>query len=232
MGQQAQLLSDEAGEGRPERESEAVWRSRCSQPTAARAPGTRPGSGGAGLLLAPLKARKCKAELKCQTVTAAVRPVGDASQASASLLTALSLFSFTQQNRTSAFQSRNRWLPPPLPRPPPAGLCRKVCFPGGRGLGTAGGGHLARMLQDRGGPAPRWPHTAGTPWLSLVSQKTDAAPPSPGPVLRLAPSRTLSGGPGRPARPLLGRRPASDRQVGTCPGAVACCLRGPHAHFL
>lgn len=43
--------------------------------------------------------------------------MGEASQASASLLTALSLFSFTQQNRTFAFQSRYRWLPPPLPRP-------------------------------------------------------------------------------------------------------------------
>lgn len=40
---------------------------------------------------------------------------------------------------------------------PPAGLSRRVCLPGGRRLGAAGGGHLARTLQDGGGPVPRWP---------------------------------------------------------------------------
>lgn len=216
---------------RPERESEAVRRPGCSQRTAARAPGAGPGSGGARLLPAPPRARKRRAEVKCQTVTAAARPWETRPRpVRVSALLCLYSLSLNRINfRISKWVQMATTSPAPAPasRPLQEGL-----LPRWPRAGAAGGGHLARMLQDGGGPAPRRPHTAGTPWLSLVSQNTDAAPPSPGPALRLAPSRTLSGGPGRPARPLLGRRPASGRQVGTCPGAVACCLRGPHAHFL
>lgn len=77
------------------------------------------------------------------------------------------LFSFTQQNRTFAFQSRCRWLPPPCPGPtsrpvqeglpprrPPAGRCRRWSF----GKDAPGRGRTCPSL------APKQPGRPGFLW--------------------------------------------------------------------
>lgn len=83
-------------------------------------------------------------------------------------------------------------------------------------LGAPRGGRLARMLQgrERGTPGPSLaPRGRDPPWLSLVSQKTEAAWPSPGPGPR----------PGQPLQQGLSLAVAFSRP------AVGCAARGGEA---
>lgn len=127
------------------------------------------------------------------------------------------LFSFTQQNRTFAFQSRYRWLPPPCPGPtsrplqeglpprrPPAGRCRRWSF----GKDAPGRGRTCPSL------APKQPGLHGFLWYLRKQMQ---------PHLRQAlcrawhcPARFLEDG--LSSKTLLGRRPAPGRWPAACEG--------------
>lgn len=99
------------------------------------------------------------------------------------------LFSFTQQNRIFAFQSRYEMATTSFcPWHQTAGLSRRVWLSGCRALGAPGGGHLARTLRGQGGrrPPTSGPLSGRDPPLALFGISGDRGAPGQAPALPCA----------------------------------------------